>query len=151
MAKITGSLTDFSLQSLASSSPRIIFTASGPAVSAQRLFATKPIVVIPTADTYFTVDLAPTEGLAPASWYTMRVEWLDSDGGFVGLDLIDWQLPVPVEGGVLGDLIRVPATPTTPWIGLTPPPSVTPGLWWLEMNPNDLDDPANTGYLYVWS
>ena len=34
-------------------------------------------------------------------------------------------------------------------VGLEPPASSDPG-WWLQVNPDDLDDERNTGVLYDW-
>ena len=39
------------------------------------------------------------------------------------------------------------------YVSLTPPKagSLPRGTWWLESNPDNIDDPANTGILYEWS
>jgi len=34
-------------------------------------------------------------------------------------------------------------------VGLEPPKSSDPG-WWLQVNPDDLDDPRNTNGLHKW-
>jgi hypothetical protein len=151
MATVTGILTDFNLQSLDSYSARIIFTASEPATLPGRLLSTKEIVVIPGADGSFSVDLRPTDAITPQVFYRVRIEWLDSDGGFVGTDYIGWRLFVPSDGGPIGDLLSMPSNPSMVWEGPTPPENPTPGTWWLQVNPDDPDDPRNTGQLYEWS
>lgn len=34
-------------------------------------------------------------------------------------------------------------------VGLEPPTSSAPA-WWLQLNPDDLDDPRGTGVLHKW-
>lgn len=151
MPNVTGTLRDFNITTLAAYSPRIIFTASSAATSPTRLYSTKPIVVTPNLAGDFEVFLQATDTLNPSVWYTIRVEWLDSDGGYVGVDLLEWKLFVTDDGGSIGDLLAVPANPAQVWIGLEPPPHPTPGLWWLQANPDNPDDPRNTGDILVWS
>jgi len=151
MAIVTGTLTDFGLQALTSLSPRIIFTASEPATLSGRLFATVPIVVTPSATGTFSVDLQPTDFVTPGVFYRVRVEWLDAAGGYVGVDLLDWPLYVPAGGGAIGDLVQVDANPALAWVGVDPPPQLpVRTVWWLQVNPDDPDDPRATGILYEW-
>jgi len=152
MPTVTGTLRDFKLDTLNSLSPRVIFTASEAAVTSNAILSTRPIVVIPNAAGGFTVELQSTDSVQPLVFYRIRVEWLESDDGYVGVDLLDWPLYVPAEGGSIGDLLGTPSNPMQVWIGLTPPPSpVTPGTWWLVSNPDDVTDPRNTGELFEWS
>lgn len=152
MPTVTGTLRDFKLDTLNSLSPRIVFTASEPAVTSNAILSTRPIVVIPNAAGGFTVELQSTDSVRPLIHYNVRVEWLESDGGYVGVDLLGWPLFVPAEGGSIGDLVSTSSIPAQVWVGLTPPPPpVTPGTWWLETNPDDPSDPRNTGRLYEWS
>lgn len=151
MAVITGTLLDFSLDALAPYSPRLIFAGSQPATAGDRLLSTKPFGVRVEADGSFSVDVQPTDVVTPAAYYTIRIEWLDSAGGFVGVDFVDWRLYVPSEGGAVGDLLEAPSNPGMVWVGLTPPPDpITPGTWWLHANPNNLYDSQNTGILEEW-
>lgn len=151
MATVTGRLNDFGLEALAAFSPEIVFTPSGPAVGGNVLYASRPIVCIPASNGDFTVELAATEGLHPAQHYTIAVQWLNSAGGYISKDFIDWELSVPEAGGVFADLVAAPANPAQVWVGLTAPANPTPGTWWLESNPADITDPLNTGNLYEWS
>jgi hypothetical protein len=153
MATVTGTLNDFSLSSLASYSPRIIFTASEPAASPARLLSTRPVTVTPAASGAFTVELHPTTQLRPAGvHYTIRIEWLDADGGFVGVDIAGWKLFVPDSGGDITDLTDASPGSSLIWVGLVPPPGTpAPGQLWVVMNPLNPDDPANTGEIREWS
>ncbi|WIB16281.1 hypothetical protein DEJ34_03870 [Curtobacterium sp. MCPF17_050] len=40
--------------------------------------------------------------------------------------------------------------PNQTWVGPTPPLNPTAGKQWLQTNPDDPDDPRNTGILYEW-
>ncbi|PZE66886.1 hypothetical protein [Curtobacterium sp. MCBD17_021] len=154
MAAITGALRDFGLNNLTPLSPRLVFTASAPAVTRSGIFSTRPVVAIPNGSGNFTVELQETASIRPAIFYRIRIEWMeDGEGtaGYVGVDLLHWPLFVPPEGGAIGDLIQAPANSSAVWVGLLPPTDPTPGTWWLEMNPDDAADPRNTGQLYEWS
>lgn len=150
MAKIYGTLLDFSLDALAPFSPRLIFAGSQPATSGERLHSTKSFMVAVAADGSFSVDVQPTDNLIPAAYYTVRVEWLDSDGGFVGVDFPDWRITVPASGGAIGDLLGSPVEPSLAWINLSAPRNPVRGTWWLKANPADPNDIRNTGELFVW-
>ena len=152
MPTVTGTLRDFKLDTLNSLSPRIIFTASEPAVTSNAILSTRPIVVIPNAAGGFTVELQSTDSVQPLVFYRIRVEWLEDTGGYVGVDFVDWPLYVPSDGGSIGDLLSTPSNPASVWIDLEPPPEpVAPGTWWLRSSATNPDDPRNTGYLYEWS
>lgn len=150
MPKVTGTLRDFNIASLAAYSPRIIFTASSAATTSTRIYATKPIIVTPNLGGDFEVFLQASDTMNPIVWYTVRVEWLDADSGYVGVDLPDWKLFVPSMDSNIGDILDVPANPALAWVSLDPPLNPTPGLWWLKVNPDDPTDPRNTGELLVW-
>ncbi|PZE89934.1 hypothetical protein [Curtobacterium sp. MCBD17_008] len=150
MPIVTGTLRDFAITTLAAYNPRIIFTASGVATSSTRLYSTKPIVATPNLAGDFEVFLQATEDLNPLVWYTIRIEWLDSDEGYVGVDLADWKLFVPSAGGSIGDLIGIPPNPALVWVGVDPPSTPSTTVWWLQVNPDDPDDPDATGILYEW-
>jgi hypothetical protein len=150
MPTVTGTLRDFNITTLAAHSPRIIFTASGVAFSPTRIYSTIPIVVTPDLAGDFSVFLQATEDVDPAIWYTIRIEWLDSDGGYVGVDLVEWKLFVPSAGGSIGDLMEVPANGVRIWVDIDPPKYPSPGTLWLKVNPDNVDDPAGTGELITW-
>lgn len=153
MAKIFGTLLDFSLDALAPYSPRLVFTPSQPSTTSGTLLSAKPFRVGVDPDGHFEVDVQPTDVTSPESFYTVRVEWLDTDGGFIGVDLWDFPIYVPSTGGAIGDLMRATANPQLAWVGVNPPSGVLPvaTVWWLQVNPDDPDDPRATGILYEWN
>ena len=138
MATVTGALTDFGIQPFPTLQPRLIFTPSGPAVSDVRLFATRPIIVIPAGSGSFTVDLQPTDGVKPAVFYAVTIEWLDPAGNYVSADFLEWDIYVPSAGGAIQDLIKAPVNPMLFWVGEDPPPAPTPGQQWLTPSTGDL-------------
>lgn len=143
MANVTGTLKDFRSLEFSSLSPTVTFTASGPAVSGASLFSTVPVVVTPASNGTFTVALQATDAVHPGVWYTVKVSWLDSVGGYVGLDYPGWKLFVPTAGGAIGDLISVPANPAMVWTGEYPPTNPTPGTWWLQASTGELKEMSN--------
>jgi hypothetical protein len=152
MALVTGSLKDFSLAPMSDRTPQITFSPSAPAAKDGLLLATPPVSVYPTGSGSFSVDLQPTDELMAVTWYTVRISWLESGGGYVAFDFPDWKLFVPQEGGAIGDLIDAPINPALVYTSLTPPTGKMPlGIWWLESNPDNINDPANTGILHEWS
>jgi hypothetical protein len=156
MAFITGALRDFGLDTLTPFSPRLVFMPSNPSTTKNIIFSTRPVVAVPNGSGNFTVELQDTESIQPAVVYRVRIEWLeagDADGaGYVGIDLIDWDLHVPASGGAIGDLIQAPANHTLVWVGVNPPPNPpSRGVWWLQVDPNDPDNPAATGELLEWA
>lgn len=140
MPTVTGTLSDFGLAALAPYSPELVFTPSNPAVNATNILGTRPIRVTPTATGTFTVVLASTDDMRPATWYTISAQWLDPNGGYVGKDFADWQLRVPVAGGALVDLLGIPANPAQAWVDEIAPANPTPGLWWLTPSTADLKE-----------
>ena len=141
MPTVTGNLSDFGLQSLAAYSPEVRFVPSSVAVEGPRLLATRPVVATPDARGFFAVTLASNEAMTPATWYELQIVWLEpGDGsGYAAADFPDLRLHVPITGGAIANLLRVPATnallvafqPTEPdpWpVGLTWVNSVTGDL-----------------------
>lgn len=115
MPLVTGTLTDIGLEPLTGLSPRLLFTPSAPAVRVDgRVFASKPVEVVPAADGSFSVDLASTDGLSPRhTHWRLQVQFRASTsgaGGFTASDFLPFELFVPLAGGPIGDLIgdRVP-------------------------------------------
>ncbi|MDT0211249.1 hypothetical protein [Curtobacterium sp. BRD11] len=150
MATVTGTLRDFNTQSLGTTA-RMVFTPSSPGFSPTAILAARPVVVQPSSTGSFSVELEPTVTVSPETWYTLRVDWLDSEGGYVATSFFDGRLFVPETGGKLTDLIDVSRPPTIMFASLTPPLNPTPGLAWLETDPDNPDNPLNTGNIYEWS
>lgn len=149
MAVVTGTLTDFGLQSLADKSPTVIFKFTGAGTLGSNLFASTPVVVTPAADGTFSVDLQPTDGVVPAGWYTVSIEHLKEGGKYTHFDVLGYKLFVPITGGALGDLPDAPLSPATVLVSLDPPPPGYKG-WYLNAAgpgepPGDPNDPASSG------
>lgn len=154
MATVTGTLRNFGLANINYLDPQIIFEANKPALGPTgQIFATEPIIVIPTSDSSWTANLEPTEGLLTEDvYYTVSVRWRDPANNYMRADFPEWKLYVPSAGGVFGDLIQHPVnrsmvimSPTNPGTGFGV------GALWLQTDPADPDtptNPGNTGDLY---
>lgn len=139
MATVTGALSDFGINPFPELQPRLIFTPSGPGVSATRLFATKPIIVdVASGSGSFTVNLQPTDGVRPAVYYKVTIEWLDPAGNYVSADFLEWKIFVPSAGGELYDLIQAPVNPLLFYVGETAPLYPVPGQYWLKPSTGDI-------------
>lgn len=163
MATVTGSVKDIVGAAMADRVARLVFELSEPSIQAA---STTPGVihptvkerVAPTSTGTFTVNLIATTALLNDVWYTLTIEWLDAS--MPSLDAPDWQIRVPVAGGVLSDLISIGprrrgdggARPNLSlvWVSLTAPPRPASRQLWLKQDPDDPNNPANTGKLYEW-
>lgn len=132
MARVTCQLTDFGYDPMTDTNPLVIFTHSTPGVAGTSLLSTKPLEITPARNGYAEVDLVPSAAIAPAGYYTVAMEWTARRPPrrrhreeFPG------RLYVPAAGGVLGDLLRVPANPGLVFKGAEPPANPSPGSWWL--------------------
>jgi len=141
MPTVTGTLKDFGLASISDRQPQIIFTPSGPAFSGSNILATTPIVATPDGSGAFSVTLTSSATLRPATWYAVRIEWLDSASNFMGVDIVD-RLDVPPAGGAIGDLASIDFNPTSVYASPTAPSSPAVATWWLN---------TTTGDLFEWS
>lgn len=144
MAVVTGTLSDFGLQSLVGKSPIITFTASSAGVKGGRLFSTTPIRVTPDAAGAFSVTLEATDGVVPEVWYQVGIEHLQTGGEYTHYDVLGYRLYVPDAGGQIGSLPGVPLSPQNVLVSLDPPPPGYRG-WWLyspaQGQTMPLDDP----------
>lgn len=155
MAIVRGNVGTFGLESISLVGMRLWFIPSGPGVvDPTYLLLSKRVEasIATNGSGAFAVNLAPTENVHPLRWYTIRAEWPDSENKYTSVDFIDWKLFVPTEGGDLADLVEFPSNPQLVWVSLTPPPHIPAfNSLWLNDNPHDVTDPANTGDLYQWS
>lgn len=110
MALVTGTLTDFNLASLSDLNVRMVFTPSGTGLVGTKIFAPRPISVVPNSAGAFAVELVPTVNLTPACWYELRIEWAEPGGGYSAADFPDFKLSVPLEGGIISELVNTPIT-----------------------------------------
>lgn len=158
MALVTGSLKDILGYNFTGRQGEIRFFPPEPGIRVTGV----PGQIVPTAavsatfgaDGEFTADLANTSTFLTDMYYMMQIRWLDSGEGAPLSDFPDWQVRVTGAGN-LSDMITfgTPAGGGKPnksiwWVGLTAPPSH--GYMWLHTNPDDPQDPANTGDVREW-
>lgn len=121
MALVTGTLADFGRGNLAARNPELVFTPSAATttIDDSYLLTAVPIVVTPSADGSFTVDLEPVDNMTTPVFYRIQVRLLDSVAGYVFIDFPDWRLAVPFEGGALHDLVPFPVAGGAVWTTAT--------------------------------
>jgi len=135
MAIVTGSLSHFGLASMMPFSPELWFIPSSAAVTGTSfVIASKPIKAeLDVSTGAFSVDLLPNVATRPATYYSMRITWLNGAGIPTGADFPDWQLIVPPEGGAIATLMATPWNPALVWVGETPPDGTpTVNTFWLN-------------------
>lgn len=152
MAVVTGNLKDIGGATMANRNGVVKFTLNRGNITASGggLRPDNTQTVTPTSDGTFSTNLEATSGMLLDAWYNVRVEWLDNVGNLI--TYMEFQIKVPSGGGVLSDLIEPGgngnANPLIWWVGLTAPPSRR--YLWLHTNPDNPDDPANTGDVRQW-
>lgn len=132
MPKITGTLTDFGFSPMPGMNPRLYFQHNTPGVSGAAIMSTKRIEVIPVKNGLWEAELVASARIAPAGFYTITLEWSEPPSRKRISERFPGRLYVPAEGGILADILRVPANPALVWTGTEPPPNPTPGTWWLN-------------------
>ena len=152
MAVVTGNLKDIGGATMANRNGVVKFTLNAGNITASGggLRPDNTQTVTPTSDGTFSTNLEATAGMLLDAWYNVRVEWLDNVGNLI--TYMEFQIKVPSGGGVLSDLIESGgngnANPLIWWVGLTAPPSRR--YLWLHTNPDNPDDPSNTGDVRQW-
>ncbi|RLP70858.1 hypothetical protein D9V30_00015 [Mycetocola reblochoni] len=143
MATYTGTLTDCGF-SAALSSPRVLFipgdSAAGISKQAGRVIATKPVQATLSADGSFSVNVVSSEELIGAREstvpYTVRVEWLDQAGQYVGLDV--YQVMLRAAGGRVADMVDPRLSQPAHVIVSEVEPAVWPVGWvWVDSYTGD--------------
>lgn len=153
MPKITGKLTDFGLDAIIGSDPKLtfIFTSEdrGPTsgISGTSVLANRPVDVLPEYNGFFEADLTSTERISPAGYYLVVVQWRDHLRQR-RREQLPWKLYVPAAGGILADLLRVPSNPALVFTGPKPPANPSPGSWWHEPGTGDLSEHDGVGWTY---
>lgn len=138
MPVVTGKLTDFGLDTMPGLDPQVVFTYTDPAghptagVSRSNVLAARPVVQAPLLNGYFAAELVDTASISPAGYYSVSLEYRDDLTRVRQRDVLPGRLYVPTGGGVLADLLRVPANPALVWVGAEPPANPSPGSWWME-------------------
>lgn len=150
MAVVTGTLYDIGGGHLAGKYPELVFTLNDPAATAGGVYVTEPSVVVPGGDGSFTTNLPATELMRDDNYYELQIRWLDTAGNMTRIDFPDWKIRVPTAGGNVADL-RGPGTNLSMvYVSLTAPEHPVPFMLWLEQDPDDINNPANTSRLYRW-
>jgi len=151
MPNVTGTITDVGGGHLVGKYPEIHFTLNKPNSKAGKMHPTQPLTVVPASDGTWTAALESTIDMMDDAWYTVSIQWLDDAGNYVKADFPDWKLEVPTAGGVFSNLFgRPPANTRMVYVSLTAPTDPRPFTLWLKQNPDDPNDPLNTGELYEW-
>jgi len=146
MPLVNGTLTDFGLDPIAGLTPRLVFMPASPGVAGLNVLTTLPVEVTPAANGYFEVDLASTQTIAPATYYIVKITWIDAaQNRRHRSELLPWKLFVPPEGGALGDLLRVPSNPALTFTGTEAPYNPAVGSWWLDPTTGDLSEFSQDG------
>lgn len=145
MATYTFRLLDFGLSPLFAFSPRVWFIADQPAFSGGNAHVTRRVEATLAEDGSGTVVLVPSINTTPNVTYTMRVEWLDSSGGYIGMDLFSG-LVAALGGGDITEMGGIPITqfwagPPDPFSPSTPlGKEPTAGFFWLNTITGDLKE-----------
>lgn len=153
MSIVTGNIVDWQGSPRPGMFPIVVFKPRKPAGQGANVFFTAPIEEVPAENGSFSVALLDSYSTDPLGLYDVEIQWRNATGIPVGFDQLTDEahpLVVPVAGGELGTLLQYPANPSRAYYSLTPPPNPSPGTWWLEVNPDDPNDPGNTGFLYEW-
>jgi hypothetical protein len=141
MPTVTGTLSDIGLAALAAFSPVLQFTPSEPAASPEgRLFAGKPVEVVPNSAGAFSANLASTDGIVPrrAHW-VLSIGYRNPDGymsggGYFTKEFPTWPIRVPAAGGQLVDMLGVQASVDMVYVGPTPPPADRGYTFWIDIS-----------------
>lgn len=138
MPTLSGNLSDFRIVNLASLSPRIIFTPSGPAVTLDSfLMVTDPVLAELASDGSWTAALTDSAQMSPIRYYTVAVERLNPGGDYIRKDFGQWQLYMPSRDCTMRELIGISATSLQAWIGTEPPDDPAFGTGWLNPDTGD--------------
>ncbi|MFJ2619682.1 phosphodiester glycosidase family protein [Glutamicibacter sp. NPDC087344] len=143
MPLVTGRLSDLTSLSLAHKEPELIFTLNAANTSGGGLYPSYPTVITPDATGYFQANLAATEDMVDAGWYTLQIRMLgpSSDARTI-VDFPNWRVSVPRGGGIISKLIANRGTnPSLVWQSTEPPLMPHVGMKWLD---------TNTGRLYAF-
>ncbi|WP_052663822.1 sialidase family protein [Psychromicrobium lacuslunae] len=110
MAIVTGNIKDFGAQTI--EGVKLTFWMDGASFQAGTLLAPRKEIIKPGGDGSFSVDLTPTEGLNPARWYQLDIDWPTSDDQTQGTTRLPMVFNVPASGGQLSELLAVKQGPT---------------------------------------
>lgn len=157
MPAVSGELKSIIGETLAARVGKLYFRLNEPNIGAvgamnNRIIPTAVEEVIPTSTGAFTFNPAPTEYMLFDAWYILTIKWNDAAGSLT--DFPQWQIRVPNAGGDFTDMIfpgggGQGGNLSLVLLSLTKPPNLKPGQLWLKTDPDNPDNPANTGLIYV--
>jgi len=151
MPAVTGNLTDIGGGHLVGKIPELHFFLNAPNTKTGVVLPTEKLTVQPASDGSFTANLQATTDMLDDAWYTVSMQWLDAGGNYVKADFPDWKLEVPTSGGSFPNLFGKPPQNTRMvYVSLTPPDDPRPFTLWMQANPDNDLDAANTWNLYEW-
>jgi len=155
MPVVTGTLWDVGLGHLAGQQPELLFTLNQPQRTADSVYATRAVSVVPASSGDFSATLADTLAMADDAWYSLKVRWQEPGPsgapGWVNCDLPDWQIRVPSGGGPIGGTVQKPPTNQRfVYVSLWAPENPLPFMLWLKQDPNDPNNPAGPSDLFEW-
>jgi hypothetical protein len=154
MPLVTGSLRDITEAAMPGKTPEILFTLHAPeANTAGRVYPTEPIVVKPSNSGAWSVELADTTRMIGNAYYTIQLRWRGGNTAATLWDFPNWRVAVSQFGGKITDCIVSAADNSNRrvlWVGLQEPPNPFAYQLYLEQDPNDPTNPANTGRLYMY-
>ena len=132
MAVISGQLTDVGWVVLTDRAPTLRFhprAASGSLSRyGSRLLSHSPVDAVITG-TEWTVNLVPTVGMVPESWYELELIELDDAGQFIRSWWWGARIYVEADGGPFASLPGGPMSAESVWVSLTEPPAGWRGYW----------------------
>jgi hypothetical protein len=154
MATITGSLRTWFGGSLTDRSPFIRFIPSGVGIQGNGIYsaATRDHKVFEEGG-QFSIELDATVGKRPECWLEFEIHYFSTTGQQVRKDYPDVRLYIPDGNGTytFDEVTHGVSNPFLAWVQLDAP-MTGPGVkYWLETNPDNIEDPRNTGFLYEWS
>lgn len=124
----TGKLTDFREAPFMTAFPKLWVQPDQDAFSPTGPSAAKRIPVVLESGGLFAVNLVASIDLVPQTGYSLRCEWLDSDGGTL-IGWAQWDFTAQPGGGPIATM---PNVMTRVWYATTQPPVDRAGIYWIH-------------------
>lgn len=141
MAEIKGKLTDVGWVVLTARQPVLRFHPRAKSGSLSRyegrVLSHSPVDAVITG-TEWSVNLVPTEGMVPESWYELELIELGDAGEYVRSWWWGARIYFGPDGGAFDTLPGGPMSPSSVWIGLTPPADSWAGYWLYSPGPGEV-------------
>lgn len=160
MSNFSGNVKSFTGVSMASQVVRVGFRLHDPAMvvagaNAGTIMPTNIRWVTPTAEGAFSIALEAVTNMHDDAWYVLVIQWNDEAGTL--MDFPFWQFRPGTSGGSIEDIIysgggngQGPgANLSLVLISLSKPPQLKRGQLWWKTDPNNPNNPANTGQIWI--